>query len=240
MKDATLARYHIRTLSIRHSGHQPKDVNQTPTSRTSRPQRTTRRPATTTVPGRAPRATLCQDGTVQEEEEESREPHMEMCRAAPQTQTTKRAHDIRPNAADANPPNTQKFNNKCHDAVAIDGKIHEFVQESNELKDKHWNLVTINETWKTQQELRKTKARHTWASTAHSEACHGTAVLFHKRRNTYITDGQHSGPRIAGVTIEKNQTASHLSTRDTETGTYNKVTVSSTNTRRTRTQRPRL
>ena len=67
--DAMLARYHIRTQSIRHNERQHTDEKKTPTSRTPRPKRTTRWPTTTTAPRRAPKAIFCHGSEVKEEED---------------------------------------------------------------------------------------------------------------------------------------------------------------------------
>ena len=73
-------------------------------------------------------------------------------------------------------------------------------------------LLTIKETRRQRkEELWMTRQGHTFAATGTSKACHGNAILSHKRLT--------SGPRFAGVSRKKSsvykslQSASH--TRDT-------------------------
>ena len=67
-----------------------------------------------------------------------------------QPQRTTSVHDIRPNATDDNPTNTQRLNSNTHDMVATtmvqkntrsltsDDGTHELIQEATELKDRQY------------------------------------------------------------------------------------------------------
>ena len=73
---------------------------------------------------------------------------------------------------------TQKHMDGKHDTIIItmgpsntrsltnDDSIQELIQELSEFTDQHCDFVTTNETWRTRRE---------------SRACHGTALLIHKR-----------------------------------------------------------
>ena len=99
-----------------HNEHQQEHEKKTPIPRTSRPKRTTRRLITTTAPGRAPKATLCQDRKVtRREEEEStyRTAHGdEPISSTTKPQPTTRAHDNRLNAKDGSPPNALRLDTR--------------------------------------------------------------------------------------------------------------------------------
>ena len=134
-------------------------------------------------------------------------------------------HDTRPNTPHDNPTNTQRPNNKHHEVITVtmvqkstrsltsDDRIHELTQELRNLKDSHWDSVTINETQrKEKEELWTTRQGHTLAATGNSQTCRGTAILFHKRWTKHIKELHHSGPSLTGVSIEKKmQTTSLLS-----------------------------
>ena len=80
-----------------------------------------------------------------------------------QPQPTTRTHGTRPNTQHDNPDNTQKRKSKNHDTITVtmvqkktrslisDDRIQELIQELDELKDSHWDFVTINETWREQE-----------------------------------------------------------------------------------------
>ena len=88
-----------------------------------------------------------QNDKAKEEEEERSEEHMETISFTTQLQATT-----------TQPHNTQRVNNKHQETIRVtmvqkntrpptnDDRIHELIQELSELKNRRWDMVTINET----------------------------------------------------------------------------------------------
>ena len=55
------------------------------------------------------------------------------------------------------------------------------------------------------RELWTTRQGHTFAATGTGKACHGTAILIHKRWTKHTKEAQHTGPRPTGVSIVKDK-----------------------------------
>ena len=88
--------------------------------------------------------------------------------------------------------------------------MHEFIQELNEVEDKHWDSVTINETWRTQKEgLWKTQEGRTYMgldgkqlSMPRTRSSHPQVVKpIHQRRTTLQTKTQGRDHRDKEVQI---------------------------------------
>ena len=106
---------------------------------------------------------------------------------------TTRTHHTRPNTQHDNPSNEHRLNSTHQETITItmvqkntrpltsDNRIHELIQELSELQNRHWDFVTISETWREQKEdMWTTRQGHTFAIPGNNKACHGTAILIHK------------------------------------------------------------
>ena len=196
MKEALLARHHRKhAATASHDEHQQRITRTKPTP--SKPRR--QHPAKEAKRRRRKRKVQIR---AWRRTEQHCDEHATNCRNT----RYPRHHDTNTKSLPTSTGNTTRSQSRWSKKK----KKHTFVDERrqdrrahkelSELKDKHCDPVTINETCRTQkEELWREQEGHTWASTA----CHGTAVLIHKRWKKHIKEVHHSGPRLLGVTIER-------------------------------------
>ena len=109
-------------------------------------------------------------------------------------------------------------------SLRSDDRIHLLIHEISELKKRALGLRHRQRDLD-KEELWTTRQGHTFAATGNSKACHGSAILIHKRWTKHIKDVRHAWPRLTGVSIVKRKF-----TRDTETSMCSKCTPSSSST----------
>ena len=96
-------------------------------------------------------------------------------------------------------------------SLICNDRIHELIQELSELRNRHWDSVMVNETWrKTKRRTVDEKKEHAFAAKGNSRACHGTATLIHTSSTKHIKEVQHSAHRSLHRD-EEGQTTSLLS-----------------------------
>ena len=175
-----MARYQNGTMPMRHN-----------TEITTR-----RQPKTTLNPKRVRKTTLCQDSKAKVEEEESTEQHTEMCRSTslhnrnqqrdpttfdPTQKTTRTQLTRRDSTAQTSTRSPSRWS-RSRRSLTIDDRIHELVQELSELNDSHWEIChDRRDLENTKRRTMDNKARAHFRVTVNSKACHGTAIVIHKR-----------------------------------------------------------
>ena len=141
VEEAISARCHNRILPIRHNERQQKHEMKTPTSRTSRPKRTTRRLVTKTDPGRAPTATLCEGSKVETTPTTSQT--TTRLRPTLQISTNKKKADTTPTASFGEVPNDELEN----DLEPWVGRLHSASNsQGRRLDGRKWNHVVDLQT----------------------------------------------------------------------------------------------